>query len=60
MRDRGLDVAIEPVASGRPNVIGVVEGRGKGRTLMLCGHTDTVGVAGMRDPFTPAERDGRL
>src|SRR5207237_1223802 len=22
--------------------------------------TDTVGVAGMRDPFTPIERDGRL
>ena len=29
-------------------------------TLMFCGHTDTVGVAGMSDPFTPVERDGRL
>ena len=27
---------------------------------MFCGHTDTVGVAGMRDPFGPSERDGRL
>ena len=27
---------------------------------MFCGHTDTVGVAGMDDPFTPRERDGRL
>jgi acetylornithine deacetylase len=27
---------------------------------MFCGHTDTVGVTGMRDPFVPAERDGRL
>jgi acetylornithine deacetylase/succinyl-diaminopimelate desuccinylase-like protein len=27
---------------------------------MFCGHTDTVGVTGMADPFTPAERDGRL
>jgi acetylornithine deacetylase len=27
---------------------------------MFCGHTDTVGVAGMTDPFTPSERDGRL
>ena len=36
------------------------EGRTKGRTLMFCGHTDTVGVAGMRDPFVPTERDGRL
>ena len=27
---------------------------------MLCGHVDTVGVAGMDAPFTPRERDGRL
>ena len=27
---------------------------------MFCGHTDTVGVTGMTDPFTPVERDGRL
>jgi len=60
LRRAGLDVSVEPVADGRPNVIGVLEGRAKGRTLMFCGHTDTVGVAGMRDPFTPFERDGRL
>src|SRR6185436_809911 len=56
----GLDVSVETVADGRPNVVGVLDGRAKGRTLMFCGHTDTVGVAGMADPFTPAERDGRL
>ena len=60
MRRIGLDVAVEIVAPGRPNVVGVIEGRAKGRSLILCGHTDTVGVAGMRDPFTPVERDGRL
>src|SRR5688572_7002979 len=27
---------------------------------MLCGHIDTVGVAGMDKPFDPVERDGRL
>jgi acetylornithine deacetylase len=27
---------------------------------MFCGHTDTVGVTGMIDPFTPIERGGRL
>jgi acetylornithine deacetylase len=27
---------------------------------MFCGHTDTVGVTGMSDPFTPVERNGRL
>jgi acetylornithine deacetylase len=60
MRRLGLDVTTELVAEGRPNVIGVLEGRATGRTLMLCGHTDTVGVAGMADPFTPRVRDGRL
>jgi acetylornithine deacetylase len=60
MRRGGLDVSIETVTHGRPNVVGVLEGRAKGRTLMLCGHTDTVGVTGMVDPFTPTERDGRL
>ncbi len=60
MRRLGLDVSVDIVAPGRPNVVGVLEGRSKGRTLMFCGHTDTVGVAGMSHPFTPEERDGRL
>ena len=60
LRRAGLDVSVEIVADGRPNVVGVLDGRAKGRSIMLCGHTDTVGVAGMGDPFTPIERDGRL
>ena len=60
MRRGGLDVSIETVAAGRPNVVGTLDGRAKGRTLMWCGHTDTVGVTGMVDPFIPVERDGRL
>src|SRR5207248_9171400 len=60
LRCSGLDVSIEEVAEGRPNVVGVLEGRSKGRAMMFCGHTDTVGVAGMSDPFNPVERDGRL
>ena len=60
MRRIGLDVTIHDVASGRPNVVGVIEGKTRGRALMFCGHTDTVGVTGMSDPFTPVERDGRL
>ncbi len=60
LRRLGLDVSIEAVATGRPNVVGVLEGRSPGRTLMFCGHTDTVGVAGMDRPFTPVVREGRL
>lgn len=55
-----LDVEVTEVAPGRPNVVGVLEGRGPGRTLMLCGHMDTVGVEGMTAPFDPVERAGRL
>ena len=60
MRAVGLDVALVDVAPGRPNVVGVLEIGTSGRTLLLCGHMDTVGVAGMTAPFTPVERDGRL
>jgi acetylornithine deacetylase len=60
MRKAGLDVDVQPVDAGRPNVVGVLEGRGAGRSLMFCGHTDTVGVEGMNDPWSPRTRDGRL
>jgi len=60
MRSVGLDVHSQEVGPGRPNTIGVLEGRRKGRTLMFCGHVDTVGVAGMAEPFVPYEKDGRL
>jgi acetylornithine deacetylase len=60
LRQLGLDVEMQEVVPGRANVIGVLEGRGKGRSLMLCGHVDTVGVDGMDAPFDPVERDGRL
>jgi acetylornithine deacetylase len=60
MQAIGLDVSVEEVTKGRPNVIGVLEGARPGPALMLCGHVDTVGVEGMQDPFDPRERDGHL
>jgi acetylornithine deacetylase len=56
----GLRVEIADAAPGRPNVVAVLEGRAPGRSLMFCGHTDTVGVSGMNRPFAPEIRDGRL
>ena len=58
--DLGLRVEVTDVVSGRPNVVGVLEGRAPGRSLMFCGHIDTVGVAGMAAPFDPVERGGRV
>lgn len=60
LRAIGLDVEVHDAAPGRPNVVGVLDGRAPGRSLMLCGHVDTVGVEGMTAPFDPVERDGRL
>lgn len=56
----GLHVEIEEAAAQRPNVIAVARGTGGGRSLMLNAHMDTVGVAGMRDPFQPRIENGRL
>ena len=60
MRRLGLDVHVREAAPGRPNVVGILDGRAPGRSLLLCGHVDTVGVAGMEAPFDPRIRDGRL
>ena len=60
MRGIGLTVDTQDAAPGRPNVVGTLEGRQPGRSLMFCGHIDTVGVTGMKAPFDPVERDGRI
>ena len=49
----GLETTLSEPAPGRPNVVAVARGTGGGRSLMLNAHMDTVGVAGMTDPFAP-------
>jgi len=56
----GLEVSVEEAAPGRPNVIAVARGTAGGHSLMLNAHMDTVGVAGMTDPFVPRAEGGRL
>ena len=56
----GLEVRLDEVRPGRPNVIAVARGTGGGRVLMLNGHIDTVGVAGMTAPHTSRIAGGRL
>ena len=60
LRRIGADVEESEIAPGRWNVVGVLNGREKGRTLMLCGHIDTVGVEGMDAPFTPVMKGDRI
>ena len=56
----GLETTLADLAPGRANVVAVARGSGGGRSLMLNAHMDTVGVAGMSDPFEPRLENGRL
>lgn len=60
LRASGIDVEVTDVAPGRPNVFGLIESGRPGPALMLCGHSDTVGVEGMAAPFDPVIREGKL
>jgi acetylornithine deacetylase len=50
---------VEPIA-GRSSVVVVARGTGGGASLLLNGHIDTVGVAGMADPFGARIKEGKL
>ena len=57
----GLEVRRQSVADGRSNVIAILRGSGGGRSLMLNGHMDTVGIDGMTiEPFKPFVENGML
>ena len=62
LSERGISVTEVPSSSiaDRPSVIGRVRGSRGGRALALYAHLDTVGVAGMQDPFDGVVRDGTL
>lgn len=60
MREIGMEVSIHEPEPGRPSVVGVLPGNESGGSLMLNAHYDTVGIEGMVEPFSGAERDGRL
>jgi acetylornithine deacetylase len=51
-RAAGLEARLLEETPGRPSVIVRAAGTGGGRTLLLCGHIDTVNVEGMDDPHT--------
>ena len=61
LKSADLEVELVESVTGRPNVIGIARGTGGGKTLLLNGHMDTVGVAGMQDAaHKPVTKDGRM
>jgi acetylornithine deacetylase len=59
-RDAGLDTERLEETPGRPSVLVRARGTGAGRTLLFCGHIDTVNVEGMSNPHAPRIDGDRL
>jgi acetylornithine deacetylase len=59
-REAGLRAEVLEATPGRPSVLVRAAGTGGGRTMLLCGHYDTVTVEGMRDPHAPRIDGDRL
>lgn len=60
LEEWGFTVDLVEAVPGRPSVLARLE-RGPGRSLILSGHLDTVGVAGMGiPPFGAEVREGRI
>ena len=55
-----LHSEIQAIAPDRYNLVAVVPGTDPGKSLLLNGHLDTVGVSGMENPFTLKQKDDRL
>jgi acetylornithine deacetylase len=55
-----LDAQFHEIKPDRVNVMATLMGSGGGRSLMLNGHIDTVGVEGMEQPFSGKIQDGRV
>ncbi|MFD2924857.1 M20 family metallopeptidase [Halobacillus naozhouensis] len=64
LKQKGIEVHIEEVEPGRPNVIGIVDSGKPGKTLLLEGHTDVVTEgdhsAWRYDPFGAEIVEGKM
>lgn len=60
LRKEGIEVRMEDVLPGRPNVVARLPAPAGAISMVWEGHTDTVQVDGMDKPFEPRLENGRL
>jgi acetylornithine deacetylase len=60
LTEAGIEASLQPVQPGRPNVVARIPGAGRGSSLILNAHLDTVSAEGMEAPFSARVADGRL
>ena len=61
LKNIGIKSILQPVLDERPNVIGILEGKSKGKNFVLEAHMDTVKVDNMTiDPFLPKIEKGEM
>ena len=61
LAELGLEIKFQEIEPRRLNVIGILKGAGQGKSLMLNGHTDTVGMDKMDiDPLNPRYDNGKV
>jgi len=60
LQQLNLPAEIHTIAPGRSNVVAVIPGSDRHRSILLNSHLDTVGVESMPDPFTLKREDDKL
>ncbi len=60
LKSQKLDAEIQTVGDNQNNVVAIIPGKKRNRSLLLNAHLDTVGVDGMDEPFTLRREGDRL
>jgi len=61
LKNIGIKSILYPILNERPNIIGIIEGKNKGKNLILEAHMDTVKADNMAiDPFLPKIKEGKM
>ena len=60
LKAQKLDAEIQNVGDNQKNVVAIIPGNARDRSLLLNAHLDTVGVEGMEEPFTLTRKGDKL